>query len=100
MQLPDDPVIYIAGPMTGLPHFNFPAFATAAIHLRAEGYKVVNPAELSGDTDKPWEHYMRISLKAMLDCNTIYLLEGWRRSRGARIEYNLARDLNFFLMSE
>lgn len=37
--------IYIAGPMTGLPDFNFPAFNDMAAILRGLGYHVENPAE-------------------------------------------------------
>ena len=36
--------IYVAGPMSGLPAFNFPAFHEAAADLRACGFDVVNPA--------------------------------------------------------
>jgi hypothetical protein len=36
---------YIAGPMTGLPEFNFPAFHAAAASLRARGFEVENPAQ-------------------------------------------------------
>lgn len=37
--------IYIAGPMSGLPEFNYPAFNRAAAVLRAQGHHVENPAE-------------------------------------------------------
>ena len=37
--------LYLAGPMTGLPLWNFPAFATAAAALRADGHTVFSPAE-------------------------------------------------------
>ncbi|MCY1527250.1 hypothetical protein D9M68_623110 [compost metagenome] len=37
--------IYLAGPMTGLPEFNYPAFHAEAARLRALGYQVENPAE-------------------------------------------------------
>lgn len=37
--------IYVAGPMRGIPEFNFPAFNAAAIHLRGHGHTVFNPAE-------------------------------------------------------
>lgn len=89
--------VYIAGPMTGRPEFNFPAFHEAAKRLRAQGHTVVNPAELYKHTDQPWDFYIRGSLKAMLDCDTIYLLQGWRNSRGAKIEAMLAGELAFSL---
>jgi len=41
--------VYIAGPMSGIPQFNFPAFKAAARALRAIGYDVICPAE----TDPP-----------------------------------------------
>lgn len=37
--------LYIAGPMSGIPQFNFPAFIAAAAALRALGYTIISPAE-------------------------------------------------------
>lgn len=37
--------VYVAGPMRGIPEFNFPAFNLAAKNLRADGHVVFNPAE-------------------------------------------------------
>lgn len=36
---------YIAGPMSGIPQFNFPLFHAAAAALRAQGFDIVSPAE-------------------------------------------------------
>lgn len=40
--------VYISGPMTGLPEFNYPAFFAAAEALEARGYETINPARTEG----------------------------------------------------
>lgn len=93
-QIPSCPRVYIGGPMTGLPEFNYPVFNAVAAQLRAEGREVVNPAEQdSGSTGKPWDFYMRLALRGLLDCDEIMLLPGWEHSRGARLEHQVAREL-------
>lgn len=47
----------------------------------------------SGGVTRPWEWYMRRTLQMMLDCDEIVLLPGWRDSKGARIERDLAEKL-------
>jgi len=86
--------LYIAGPMTGLPEHNFPAFHAAAERLRKAGWKVINPAEnFGGRTDLPRERYLREDVAQLVRCDAIALLPGWEESRGAKLEYLLAREL-------
>lgn len=91
------PRIYIAGPMTGLPDFNYPAFHAAAGTLTAAGYEAVNPAdtEKENTTGAPqsWSWYMRRALTLLLTADGVALLPGWDQSRGARIEEELAGRL-------
>jgi len=87
--------IYICGPMTGLPEYNYPAFHAAAKALRAEGHTVVNPAELDHSANETWPDYMRTSIKAMLDCDTIAILPGADNSKGATFERMIASKLGF-----
>lgn len=86
--------VYIAGPMSGLPEFNFPAFHDAAERWRVHGHDAVNPAELDdGDTTKPYGYYIKRDLLLLLDCEAIAMLPGWRNSRGANLELLVAEAL-------
>ena len=85
--------IYISGPMTGLPEFNFPAFHAAAKRLRADGNEVRNPAEVGEEPGLQWEDYMRKDLRLLCDCDAIYLLPGWEKSKGAHLELHIAHRL-------
>lgn len=89
--------IYIAGPMTGVPKKNFPAFMKAAKQLRKKGFKVVNPAEL--EHIKPicrtWEECLRRDLIHVLrKCYAVAVLPDWRNSRGANLEVYVAKQLD------
>lgn len=107
--------IYLAGPMTGIPQFNFPAFDAAAADLRDRGFDVISPAELdrpetraaalasedgspgtgttSGET---WGDFLARDVKLIADAGleAIVVLPGWSGSRGARLETFIASALN------
>lgn len=89
--------IYIAGPMSGLPGYNFPAFHAAAETWRAHGYEVVNPAE-NNDTSQSYEWYIRRAILGLLECDTIVMLPGWERSHGARMEHAIATNLGMTML--
>lgn len=102
--------IYLAGPMRGHPHFNFPAFDAAAAQLRAHGHTVLSPAEadraigfdetrhtledylqLTGDTDLTTTAFKNLAHVSAGDC--VCLLEGWESSKGAAFERAAAHYL-------
>lgn len=85
--------LYLAGPMTGLPELNFPAFHAAAAKLRAKGYEVVNPAEVNPDPNMRWVDAMRADIPELCKCEAIAMLPGWQKSRGARLEAHIANEL-------
>lgn len=100
--------IYLAGPMRGIPEFNFPAFMAAAAKLRAEGHIVFNPAErdnevhgtdiskgnATGDEELAARQHgfsLRDALGADLawicaEGEAVALLPGWQNSKGATAE--------------
>lgn len=90
--------LYVAGPMTGLPDFNYPAFNTAAHTLRAAGYDVLNPTQgratpTEDEDGMTWADYMRLALVLVTQSDGIALLPDWQNSRGARLEVDVARAL-------
>jgi hypothetical protein len=88
--------VYIAGPMTGLPDFNYPTFFKAAERLREAGYEPLNPAREAGrEGCTDWLAFMRAGLRDLADADGVATLPGYEQSRGAWIEVRLARDLGF-----
>lgn len=85
--------IYVAGPMTGLPDLNFPAFNAMAAKLRAEGWHVENPAEHGVVNGAEWADYLRFDIGLLASCEAIMLLPGWSKSKGANLEVHIARQL-------
>jgi hypothetical protein len=83
--------IYIAGPMTGLPDLNFPAFVAEATRLRAEGHDVVSPIELNASLEhEGYAACLRRDIAQLVTCGVVQLLPGWELSRGARLEWMIA----------
>lgn len=89
------PKIYIAGPMRGLPDFNYPKFDQYAQAHRAVGWDVVNPVEIGADYGTPEQinadpallaAVMAAEIHALETCDAIYLLDSWQNSEGARKE--------------
>jgi hypothetical protein len=107
--------IYLAGPMTNIPFFNFPAFKSAAYTLRKQGYFVFNPAErdvlrhggIDISLNNPTgcarqcvaDHNFSLEDALMDDlefiirggCTTIAFLPGWENSGGAVLEWTAAK---------
>lgn len=91
--------------MTHIPHFNFPEFDRVATLLRERGNEVISPAELDDPEDraramaspdgnpiqytygKTHADFLARDLKIIADrVDAIVCLDGWEKSRGARVE--------------
>ena len=95
-------VIYIAGPMRGLPESNYPQFESVARFLRSEGWDVCSPveigsafgtaAELNADPVKLYRAMDAERDTLRTSCDAILLLPGWERSKGTRAELTIALE--------
>lgn len=112
--------VYLAGPMRGIPEFNFPVFHAAAAKLRSEGHEVFNPAERDiaihgeafsknnpdGDNDKAEREHgfsLREALADDLDwicrhADAIALLPGWGNSKGVNAERATGMALGLLIL--
>ena len=85
--------IYISGKISGMNHEEAQQrFLDAEEKLKAEEYEVFNPfayceEKFSGKGGMSWEGYMMELLPYISQCDAIYMLDGWRESYGANIEY-------------
>lgn len=109
--------VYISGKMTGCPDLNRQAFDAAEKRLTAGGNFVINPhriGALFGTADELADAFSAVyrvndympecrlarsvidaDLSEVRSCDVIYLLKGWKTSRGARRE--LAEALKYGL---
>ena len=86
--------VYISGRITGIENKAKIQFAQAEAELQAKGFHTVNPFNLNHNHDKSWQSYMRECIRALCDCTTIYMLPGWKKSRGANLEFLIANMLH------
>lgn len=85
--------VYVAGPMSGLPLHNYPAFNATTDRLRAAGIDAVNPAENGLPDTAEWDEHMRADIAQLVTCDAIVLLPGWEWSKGATLEHHIANAL-------
>jgi hypothetical protein len=90
--------IYIAGPMSGYPESNYPAFHAAEASLTQAGHKALNPAKLPECAD--WSGYMKLSIPMVCEADAIWLLPGWEKSKGACLELQIACALGLEVLGD
>ena len=85
--------VYIAGPMSGCPDSNDPAFFAAAERARELGYEPLNPAE---NAPEGWTHdqYMRRGIKMLMDADMMWMLPNWSMSIGTLLELHTAKNVH------
>lgn len=109
--------IYLSGPMTGHPNFNFPAFEDASERLRNLGHEVMSPHEhdlalhpelefstgyATGDPAGcptfSLPKAFRWDIEQILSADAIVLLPGWESSAGSKFERLVAEKCGVLVM--
>lgn len=92
--------VYISGKIGGIEDIAPELFLKAENELKEKGYNVVNPMNIEHNHDKSWLSYMRNDIKALVDCDAIYMLDNWIDSRGAKVELTIAYGLDLETLFE
>lgn len=105
--------LYIAGPMRGYKNNNFQAFHAAAKwwSMNCAVEKIFNPAQMDeeagydGDcaainSREYLKSCMQRDIAAIMASDALYMLTGWEKSEGARVEHALAVYLGLKIFYE
>lgn len=96
--------IYISGKISGLDVADYTSkFNSAEARLKrcfGSDVQIINPLSINPFLGiKNWYCYMITDIWQLLKCDSVYLLDNWHDSRGARIEYKVAKWRNMWIFT-
>ena len=91
-------MIYISGRITGNKKWKEEFNAAERYLLLTTHEAIVNPENVGKSIcafikNPKWEDYMEHCIGHLLSCDKIYMLRGWWKSKGARLERKIAKTL-------
>ena len=103
--------VYISLPISGHPIEERVAYANMVRNNLIEvisqtcgflgrNLRVVTPFDICPESDKPYSYYMGKDIEALLECDAIYMCEGWQNSKGCMAEFEVARIYNKQILFE
>ena len=96
--------LYLSGPMTGYPEGNYEEFRAMSARLRFKGHEVLDPSEnfegkQVGEEGITREDCMREDINNVLRADAVAVMRGWQKSKGARLEVSIAREVGIPVLS-
>lgn len=99
--------IFVSGPMSGFPNYNFDRFRQVEDQLRRRGHDVISgrllfESEIASGKTRSHAEYQRAALKLLLafEADAIVQLDGWEASSGATGEAAVALNLDLAFLDE
>ncbi len=87
-------IVYLSGKISGDKNYK-EKFEKYKKKFTAEGYIVLNPAEISlPEYSNSWYQYMMVCLNLLKNADIIFLLDDYKDSTGALIELEFAKKMN------
>jgi hypothetical protein len=84
--------IYISIPITGKDIDKVMCDAVfAKMKLQSKEVECVCPFDICDEKNKPYSYYMGKDIEVLLECEAIYLCQGWQNSKGCMTEFEVAR---------
>ncbi len=89
-------MIYISGKVTGQKIED-----ARQKFLKAEAFlekfmpeeRIINPLKIETRGGLDWEQYMAKDIVQLFFCDKIYMLSDWKESKGAKLEYLIAKEM-------
>ena len=87
--------VYISIPISGRPADRVREHAELVkARLSREGWRrVVSPLDIYAGKDPRYADYIAADIRALMDCDAIFMCRGWQQSCGCNIEHAAARAL-------
>lgn len=97
--------IYISGPITGYDiKERVSAFSVASRKaVNESGRPYINPLGIGYGENEDYtrEDYIREDISQLVEyCDSIYLMKGWEKSEGCKIEYEVAKACGMKIFKE
>jgi hypothetical protein len=82
--------IYISLPIAHYDLEERKAYADKVEKLLSEFYEVVNPFNNGVPDEADWRVHMKKDLQMLLECDAIFMCKGFEKSKGCKIEWDVA----------
>lgn len=92
--------IYISLPISGRENEAREKADAIRLMLSKRGHQPVNPFEIYNGRDAGYFDYLCHDLRALADCDAVFLCKDWQTSKGCRVERFFAETYGKKLMFE